>query len=297
MSKLLIWFKETRPHFLLLTPVTVLVGISTLMHDKVGIDIVDLSLVLIGALLAHISVNVLNDYFDYKSGIDLKTRRTPFSGGSGILVSGLLDPLKVKMLGLLSIATGLVIAAYFYFKVGWLILLIALVGAGLIYFYTDYLTKVGLAEVAAGLGFALMALGSYYALSGSISETITYSSLVVFFTVANLLLLNEFPDVNADKAAGRRHLPILLGRKKASYVYVIFEALSYLTILRIAFSYGFLALMPLLSIPLAIRSSRGAIRYYDDINKLVPYLGENVRLVFSKLLLLSISLGLSSLLY
>jgi len=267
------------------------------MHDKVGIDIVDLSLVLIGALLAHISVNVLNDYFDYKSGIDLKTRRTPFSGGSGILVSGLLDPLKVKMLGLLSIATGLVIAAYFYFKVGWLILLIALVGAGLIYFYTDYLTKVGLAEVAAGLGFALMALGSYYALSGSISETITYSSLVVFFTVANLLLLNEFPDVNADKAAGRRHLPILLGRKKASYVYVIFEALSYLTILRIAFSHGFLALMPLLSIPLAIRSSRGAIRYYDDINKLVPYLGENVRLVFSKLLLLSISLGLSSLLY
>ncbi len=42
-------------------------------------------LALLGLLLAHVSVNVLNDYFDYRSGVDLKTQRTPFSGGSGIL--------------------------------------------------------------------------------------------------------------------------------------------------------------------------------------------------------------------
>ena len=84
------WFLETRPQFLILTPICVLVGVAAAAYDDFDLNPVHVILTLVGALLAHISVNVLNDYFDYRSGIDLATKRTPFSGGSGILPGGLL---------------------------------------------------------------------------------------------------------------------------------------------------------------------------------------------------------------
>ena len=101
------WFLETRPQFLILTPLCVLVGVAAAQYDDVPFRPLHFFLALLGALLAHVSVNVLNDYFDYKSGIDLATQRTPFSGGSGILPAGLLKPYQVYLFGLLSlIAVG-----------------------------------------------------------------------------------------------------------------------------------------------------------------------------------------------
>src|SRR3972149_4971344 len=53
----------------------------------------------IGLLLTHISVDVFNEYFDFKSGVDLKTQKTPFSGGSGALPAGLVTPRQAWWLG------------------------------------------------------------------------------------------------------------------------------------------------------------------------------------------------------
>ncbi|MFC1984813.1 hypothetical protein ACFLUW_00245, partial [Chloroflexota bacterium] len=78
--KLKIWFLETRPQFLLLSVVLAFLGTCIAWYD--GAFHLDYALLaFFGLLLAHISVNVLNDYFDYRSGIDLETKRTPFSGG------------------------------------------------------------------------------------------------------------------------------------------------------------------------------------------------------------------------
>jgi 1,4-dihydroxy-2-naphthoate octaprenyltransferase len=99
--KLKIWFLETRPHFLILSVVLAFLGTSIAWYDgyfHFGYAL----LAFIGLLLVHISVNTLNDYFDYRSGIDLATRRTPFSGGSGILPAGLLKPRQVFWLGMTS---------------------------------------------------------------------------------------------------------------------------------------------------------------------------------------------------
>ena len=287
----MIWFKELRPHFLLLTPITVFVSISCLIYEGNLPNLTDVTLVLIGTLLAHISVNVLNDYFDYKSGLDMRTKRTPFSGGSGMLVSGLLNPLHVKILGLTCMLLGLTIAIYFYFKVGWPVLILALTGAFLIYFYTDYLTKVGLAEVSAGLGIALMCIGSYYALSGAFSENILYLSSIVFLTTANLLLLNEFPDTEVDKVVGRRHVPAKLGFKRASYAFTLLELLSYVILAYLTVTRIPLLALTSLTVPLAFKTCKGVLENSDQsIEQILPYLGLNVKLVFSKLLLVSISL-------
>ena len=76
-----------RVPFLILTPACVAVGVGTAYRETGQTNWKYILLVLLGALSAHICVNVFNEYFDFKSGLDSKTERTPFSGGSGTLPS------------------------------------------------------------------------------------------------------------------------------------------------------------------------------------------------------------------
>jgi len=92
-------FLETRPQYLLLSVLLVILGGS--LAEYYGTFVWDrFWLCLIGLVLLHISTNVLNDYFDYASGIDLETLCTPFNGGSGLLRQGLLTPRQTLGFGL-----------------------------------------------------------------------------------------------------------------------------------------------------------------------------------------------------
>ena len=287
-----IWFLETRPHFLLLTPVYVFLGAALAYYETSMFNILHLALALIGALLAHMSVNVLNDYFDYISGIDLKVAPTPLSGGSRILPAGLLRPGSVYWFGVASLALTFTIGIYFVYTVGWLILPLGLLGILVIYLYTPILSKFKfLSEPSAGL-FALMVMGTYYTQTAYYSLSSIAVSLISFFLVANLLLLNEFPDVDADKVGGRRHIPIVLGRRRAAKVYLVFLLAAY-TLLALYILLGILpvlTLMGFVTLPLAIKASRGALKYYDEISRLIPYMIVNVQIVL--LLPIAITLGL-----
>src|SRR4030067_1532277 len=109
--KLKIWFLETRPQFLLLSVVLVLLG-TAIAWDEGHFDWHKFVLTALGLLLTHASVNILNDYFDYKSGIDLHTTRSPSSGGTGILAQGLLEPKSVYRFGLACLLTALPLGIY-----------------------------------------------------------------------------------------------------------------------------------------------------------------------------------------
>jgi 1,4-dihydroxy-2-naphthoate polyprenyltransferase len=74
-----------RPRFLLLTPVCVLLGWATARWEAGPVNLLHLLMALVGAVAAHISVNAFNEYLDFRSGLDLRTQRTPFSGGTGTL--------------------------------------------------------------------------------------------------------------------------------------------------------------------------------------------------------------------
>jgi len=74
--------QSMRVPFLVLTPVCVFLGASTVVANQAEVSLFVLLLALLGAFLAHISVNTLNEYLDFKSGLDLETIKTPFSGGS-----------------------------------------------------------------------------------------------------------------------------------------------------------------------------------------------------------------------
>ncbi|GAI10525.1 unnamed protein product, partial [marine sediment metagenome] len=207
--KLKIWFLETRPQFLLLSVVLAFLGTCLAWYNgafHLGYAV----LAFVGLLLAHISINVLNDYFDYRSGIDLATKRTPFSGGSGILPAALLKPRQVFWLGMSSFLLAGAIGIYFVMVRGWFLLPLLLVGAICIFLYTPVITKLGWPEWAPGVGMGtLPVLGAYFVQTGGYTLPAVIAAIPSGILVHNLLLLNEFPDTEADKGAGRRTLPIV----------------------------------------------------------------------------------------
>src|SRR4030042_5162563 len=193
MLNLKVWFLETRPQFLLLSVVLAFLGASIAWYDgyfHLGYAL----LAFFGLLRCHVSVNVLNDYFDFRSGIGLEVRRTPFSGGSGILPASLLKPRQVFWLGLVSFLLAVPIGVYFVLTLdnGWLLLPLLLVAALCTLLYTPLLTRLGGPEWAPGVGLgALPVLGAYFVQTTAYTLPAVIASIPSGILVHNLLFLNE----------------------------------------------------------------------------------------------------------
>jgi 1,4-dihydroxy-2-naphthoate octaprenyltransferase len=175
---------------------------------------------LVGLVALHVAVNVLNEWSDMRTGIDLHTQRTPFSGGSGTLPSGAISSGATLAFGLAAAAVGLAIGAWLVTQVGWVLLPVLIVGAVCVLAYTDLLARIGVGEVAAGLGLGgLPVIGTALAQNGTLGPAALAAAVPATLMTFNLLLLNEFPDEEADRAGGRRNLVILLGRRGAARTY------------------------------------------------------------------------------
>ena len=247
-------------------------------------------LAFVGLLLCHISVNVLNDYYDYRSGIDLKTKRTPFSGGSGILPAASLEPKHVFWFGMACFLLAVPIGVYFVLVRGWLLLPLLLIGAVCILLYTPFITKLRWPEWSPGFGLgALPIVGLYFVQTGEYTLPAVVASVPSGILVHNLLLLNEFPDTEADKQADRKTLPIAIGKARASVVYSALTVAVYLWIVAgvvVGLMPAF-CLIALLTLPFAVKAIKGALRH-QDMSKLGPAMANNVLVVLLTQLLLAI---------
>ncbi len=294
--KLKIWFLETRPQFLVLSVVLVLLG-TAIAYDEGCFDWLRFVLTTIGLVLAHASVNILNDYSDYKSGIDLETRRTPFSGGSGILPQRLLEPGPTYKFGVGCLLVALLIGLYLAYLSGWLLLPLILLGGPVIYFYTSHLTKWLVGEFWAGLGLGtLPVLGTYFVQTGHYSVGALLASLAPGFLTANLLFLNEFPDIAPDTKGGRYHLVIALGTKRAGRLYAILTVVNYLCIVAgvVLKLMPALSLIALLSAPLALKAISITFKHHDEPAEMVPALKTNVQMILLTDALLALAYLLNS---
>lgn len=269
-----------RVPFLILAPACVLLGVATAAWTASPLVGWQILLVFIGGLCAHISVNALNEYFDFKSGLDFRTMRTPFSGGSGTLPERPEAAASALITGLVTLVITGIIGVVFAVVRGLGILPIGLLGVLVIPIYTVWLTRNALlCLVAPGLGFGLlMVLGTDFALTGSYTWAAFFASLIPFFLVSDLLLLNQFPDAEADRTVGRRHLLIVAGHRASSLVYGLFLMAAFASLLA-GVVLGFLpawSLLGLLSLPLALWVGLRVIRHAQDLEKLMPALGMNV---------------------
>jgi 1,4-dihydroxy-2-naphthoate octaprenyltransferase len=296
MASLRLWLREARPQFLLASFVSVLVGTALAVYEGFPFRIVDFGLATAGALVAHIGIHAFNDYSDYITGIDLKVHRTPFSGGSGVLPSRGLLPIRVYYFGIACLSLVVCIGIYFMATVGIAILPIGLVGIAIVYTYTSHLTRVGIGELGCVIGFSLWSIGPYFVLTGRYSLSILSASLISGLMGVALLILNEFPDLEADRTGGRRNIPIMLGLKGASKIYslVVASAYAWLLLLVVARILPVFALLAFITLPIAVRVTTSVLRNYQDSQKLMKALGLNVVVVLGVPFLVALGTIISS---
>ena len=290
-----LWLAEIRANFLVLPVVLVAIGGAAAWRDGV-MHPARFVLTLLGVVAAHASVNLFNNFSDWRSGIDSHTSRTPFSGGSGNLPAGLLDPVMVRIAAWATLAAAFCAGLYLASVAGWPVLAIMALGGFATVFYTDLLTRLMLGELTSGLTLgSLVVIGAYLVQTGTIAMPVVWVSVPPGILTTQLLLLNEFPDVEADRAGGRRHMVILLGAPAAAIVYAILMGCVYVSIVAGAMT-GVLpagTLAGLATVPLAAMTSYRAVRYAERIDRLLPALGMNVVVVLATDALLAIGFLIS----
>lgn len=297
--KLEVWAKELRIPFLSLPVIFVPLGIMVAYFDVATINPLHAILTLIGVVCLHASVNVLNDYFDYKSGIDVATTPTPFSGGSRVLPEKLLSPNNVLIGGIILLIIGSSIGLYFLNYFGFNSVLLAIIAISIlsVILYSPVLSTLGLGELTVFLNFGpLLFSGVYFIQSGGNCsncfygleiEAIIIGSIVGLMTTG-ILYINQFPDTEADKSKGRRHLVARLGKERAVGLYNIIMGLSYVIIILsviTSFAIG-IGIPPTCLIALATYSITPKGNYrtaskilkheYDKIMELIPAMGNTV---------------------
>ena len=203
---------------------------------------------------------------------------------------GLVTPRQAFWLGLGSLLAIVPIGVYFTLTKGWQLAPLLLVAAALVVLYTPLILKMGWPEWAPGLGLGVLpVMGAYFVQTGVFTTHALVASIPSGILVHNLLLLNEFPDVEADIGVKRRTLPIALGKQGASIVYSALTVLVYLWIIGSVLlrRMPVFALIALLTLPFAVKAIKGAINDKDS-DMLVPAMAANVLVVLVTQLLLGV---------
>ncbi len=289
-----LYFLETRPQFLILSVVLGITGTCIAWYDGF-FNLGQALLATFGLILTHISVNTLNDYFDYRSGIDKVTIRTPFSGGSGMIKEGLVSEKEVLWIGIITLAVAAVIGLYFILTRGWLLLPLIIVAAACVVLYSPLIQKCYWPEWSPFLGLGVLpVLGMYFSQTGMYTWHAVIAAMPSGFLVHNLLLINEFPDIEADKVAHRKTLPITMGGRGAAIVYTVFTLMVYVWVIGAVIfkAMPVFTLLALLTLPIAVKAIRGSF-HYDDRSILVPALASNVMVIMLTQLLISVGYILS----
>jgi 1,4-dihydroxy-2-naphthoate polyprenyltransferase len=273
-----IWLRAIRIRFLLASVIAVTNGLAIAYWKYAAIDPLYAILTYIGVVFLHASVDLLNDYWDHKRGIDSATKRTKFSGGTGVLPENLLTPRAVYIAGIIFLVLGASIGAYFVAIRGITIAVILSFAVVAIYFYSTRIVNAGLGELFVAIKGAMIVLGTLYVQNAVLEPTALYVGAIVGILSATVLFINSFPDYEADKSKGRRTLVIMLGRKTASVIFPIFIIAAY-TLIAVGIFLGFTKIYSLIcfaSIPFAIKSVLQLKKEPESTEKIVPAMASAV---------------------
>jgi 1,4-dihydroxy-2-naphthoate octaprenyltransferase len=262
MAKYGVYFRALRLPFLTgsLFPVTAATALAYLLDRTVNLQFFALNALGVAAL--HLGANLLNDYYDAFGSDPLNLNVTPFSGGSRVIQNQDLNQNTVKHLGygllLLGAACGL---ALIFLGRPWVALL-GLLGLLAGFFYSAaplQLMSLGLGELTIFLAFGpILSLGSYYVQTGAVSLAGAAVSLPLAFLITAIIWINEFPDLEADAAAAKRHLVVRLGCQRSRRVYaaLMLAPFASLILLLEVFQLPDLIVAALVALPLALRALR-----------------------------------------
>lgn len=272
------WLRAIRIRFLLASVIAVSNGLA-LSYWKYGqLDPVYAALTYAGVAFLHASVDLLNDYWDHKRGIDSATTRTKFSGGTGVLPENLLTPKAVYRAGVAFLILGGLIGAYFVAIRGITIAVILGFAVVAIYFYSTSIVNSGLGELFVGIKGAMIVLGTFYVQTAAIHPAAIYVGIIVGLLSATVLFVNSFPDFEADRSKGRRTLVILIGRNAGTKAFPFFIVAAF-ALIAVGILLGFAkvySLAAFASIPFAAKAVASLRKEKENSHGLVPAMGSTV---------------------
>lgn len=272
------WLRAIRVRFLLASVIAVSNGLA-LSYWKFGqLDPVYAALTYAGVAFLHASVDLLNDYWDYKRGIDSATIRTKFSGGTGVLPENLLTPKAVYRAGVAFLILGGLVGAYFVAIRGITIAVILGFAVVAIYFYSTSIVNSGLGELFVGIKGAMIVLGTFYVQTMTLHPAAVYVGVIAGLLSATVLFVNSFPDFEADRSKGRRTLVILIGKNTGAKAFPLFIAAAY-ALIAIGIMLGYTKIYSLAafaSIPFAAKAITSLRKESENLQGLVPAMGSTV---------------------
>ena len=277
-----VWLRIIRIRFLLASVIAVSLGLAINWWQTGNIEIFDAILIMCGVLSLHASVDLLNDYWDFKRGIDTVTQRTKMSGGTGVLPEGLLKPKQVYAAGIIFLLVGAAIGTYFVFTDGIIIGLILAFAVLSVYFYSTKIVDWGLAEIFIVIKGTMIVIGTYFIQTTQITESAVLGGIVVGTLSSFVLFITSFPDHDADKAKGRKTLVINLGKQKACSLFWVFPIIFYsVSIFAVIIEvFPIYCLIILSTVPLVIKFGKKLKQNYEKLDKLLPIMSST--LVFSR---------------
>jgi len=293
-AKVRIWFLEMRAPFFTAVMVPTLLGTAIAWHEQEVFDLLLFVLTLLGVTFIHAGTNIVNDYFDYRGGTDIINRnKSPFNGGSPFLVEGVLTPRQVYRAAIAFFAAGSLIGLYLAAVVSPVILILGAVGVGFGYFYTSprvNLAARGVGEVALGTGFGpLIVSGAYLVQTGAFSAEVFLAGIPVGILIGLVLFINQFPDMEADKATGKTHWVARMGLRRAASWYSALMVLAFLLVpvLIAAGIFPLWTVLALVMAPVAVKAMSTVLRDHEDVRALVPSQAMTIQLHLLVGLLLS----------
>ena len=272
------WLRVIRLRFLLASVIAVCLGLAINWWQNKTLNAEFAALTFAGVIALHASVDLLNDYWDYKRQIDTQTRRTKFSGGTGVLPEKLLKPNQVYRAGLILLIIGSLIGAYFIYERGITIAIILGFAIVSIYFYSTRIVDSGLGELFVTIKGSMIVLGTYFVQSSQITVEPILAGMVSGVLSSTVLFVNSFPDYDADKAHGRKTLVIVLGKAKAATTVWIFPIISYgIIVASVAIHiFPLISLITLFTIPIVIKSGLSLKTKFDQVEGLTPVMRDFV---------------------
>jgi len=252
-SKFQSWLLASRPKTLLAAFVPVMVGSALAISMKKFF--LPYSLVaLLCSILIQIGTNFTNDLYDYLKGSDTIKRKGP----RRVLASGLITIKEMKLAIILVFGLTFLLGLYLVFSVGILILWVGIfsIFAGIIYTAGPYpLAYNGLGDVFVFMFFGnIGTMGTFYLHTQEISLLSLMVSIPVGALITNILVVNNFRDIEEDREANKNTLAVILGRNFSKWQFIILIVISYLIsfILYFLFNLNFWIFLPLATIPVSI---------------------------------------------
>ena len=229
-------FHATRPKFFPASIMPVLAGSAWGFSVAGQFDVAIFAVALLATMCVHAGANVLNDVGDDSGGTDRRNdmRIYPYTGGSRFIQTGIMDAAAMARLGAYLLATAALAGLFLFLARGPMILVFGLIGIALAVLYSlgpVRLAAIGLGETAVAVGFGVLPVtGAAWLQSGVVDASSLLFSLPVSAWVAAILLINEVPDIEADGATGKRTLPVRLGLRATSNLYLVIHVFAVVVI-------------------------------------------------------------------